>query len=861
MRDRVASAAAALAVAAWAHAGIPLTQVGHFATGFDGSGRPLLIPAIDPAGIGYHDPTGHLFIADSEIEEVPAAFAIVGANVFEVSPSGNALYATYDLTALGNLEPTGITYNGFDGFFYVTDDDARTLTRYSFSPGPGFAVDDEVSTLSTAGSDDPEGVTCDPATGLVYVVDGHGAFVAVYAYDNPRPGWDLVDVLDLNAMNDPADVPNDPEGIAYAPCSGHLFLVTGLEDRIYEFTSDGFFVARYELNGFSPAVIAPQGLTFGAASDGSPGVLSLYVADGGIDNNNDPDERDGDVYEADTGCVGGGEINHPPVIDPIPDESIEVGSTLSLTATAFDPDPLDTLAFSLTGSPPAGASIDPVTGEFNWTPGPSQGPADWDITVRVTDDGVPPLWDQTTFTVTVTVPNSAPIIDPIPDQTVPEEAQLSLIASAIDPDPVDTITFSLVGPPAGASIHPVTGQLTWTPSEAQGPGTYTLTVRASDDGTPPLWDQTAFDVTVQEVNLPPVLDRIGRQTVAAGEQLTFTATASDPDTAPGAGGGLVANWPLDVDFTSLTGAAHGTPVNGASITSAAGEWVLGGGALLLDGLDDFVSFGDIPLTGDLTVVAWVYPLNIASGTASQAVVFGDLADDDWVRIEGNNSRIRFDGDTNAISTNPDFVNGSWQHFGLVRSGTTVTVYRNGVATGTDIQDTPFIPELLGHKSPSPNFFWGFIDDAAVWDRAIDPQDIAYLYNGGAGNSVGSLGQPPLALAFSLEGDVPPGAWIDPASGAFTWTAGPSAASYTFTVRVTDNGAPPLSDEEEITVTVTPGPTCDGDVDGDGAVGIGDLLMLLAAWGTDPGGPPDLDGDGVVGINDLLALLKSWGPCT
>ena len=54
---------------------------------------------------------------------------------------------------------------------------------------------------------------------------------------------------------------------------------------------------------------------------------------------------------------------------------------------------------------------------------------------------------------------------------------------------------------------------------------------------------------------------------------------------------------------------------------------------------------------------------------------------------------------------------------------------------------------------------------------------------------------------------------------------------------------------------------DGNVlDGDGSVGILDLLALLAAWDTDPGGPPDFDGDGSVGILDLLTLLANWGPC-
>lgn len=51
--------------------------------------------------------------------------------------------------------------------------------------------------------------------------------------------------------------------------------------------------------------------------------------------------------------------------------------------------------------------------------------------------------------------------------------------------------------------------------------------------------------------------------------------------------------------------------------------------------------------------------------------------------------------------------------------------------------------------------------------------------------------------------------------------------------------------------------CDADLDRSGDVGITDLLGLLGAWGTNPGGPPDFDGGGV-GVTDLLNLLGSWG---
>ncbi|MHC4414563.1 MAG: beta-propeller fold lactonase family protein [Planctomycetota bacterium] len=54
----------------------------------------------------------------------------------------------------------------------------------------------------------------------------------------------------------------------------------------------------------------------------------------------------------------------------------------------------------------------------------------------------------------------------------------------------------------------------------------------------------------------------------------------------------------------------------------------------------------------------------------------------------------------------------------------------------------------------------------------------------------------------------------------------------------------------------------GDLNGDGTVGISDLLILLGSWGpcpppSDPC-PADLNGDGFVGIADLLMLLANWG---
>ncbi|MHC4415638.1 MAG: alginate lyase family protein [Planctomycetota bacterium] len=54
--------------------------------------------------------------------------------------------------------------------------------------------------------------------------------------------------------------------------------------------------------------------------------------------------------------------------------------------------------------------------------------------------------------------------------------------------------------------------------------------------------------------------------------------------------------------------------------------------------------------------------------------------------------------------------------------------------------------------------------------------------------------------------------------------------------------------------------CRADLDDDRAVGNADLLILLMAMGTDPGGPPDFDRDGTVDSHDLMYLMARWGLC-
>jgi hypothetical protein len=217
--------------------------------------------------------------------------------------------------------------------------------------------------------------------------------------------------------------------------------------------------------------------------------------------------------------------NSGPTVTPIPDQVVNELTPLTFTVNATDTHvPPLPLIYSLI-DPPFNASINSTTGVFTWTPTETQGNGtSYPLTIRVSDGQ---LSTDTIVNITANEVNVAPVLAAIPAQTVNEGSLLTFTATATDADiPANTLTYSLMGAPGGATIVGSTGVFSWTPTEAQGPGTYNFTVRVSDGS---LTHDRAVSVTVSEVNLAPVLAAIPAQTVDAGTLLTFTASATDAD--------------------------------------------------------------------------------------------------------------------------------------------------------------------------------------------------------------------------------------------------------------------------------------------------------------------------------------------
>lgn len=253
-------------------------------------------------------------------------------------------------------------------------------------------------------------------------------------------------------------------------------------------------------------------------------------------------------------------LNVPPIFRPIPLTNIneQVAFTLSLSNFVTDADiPPQTLTFEILSVLPANVFFSP-TGDLFWTPAEDQGPGSYDFTARVVDvalsNVVPSLSATQSFTIVVNEVNVAPLlVSPGTNAvfTIAEGTLLTVTNVATDSDiPANPLAFTLLSlvtngtaaalNTSGIALDLVTGVLTWTPTEAQGPSSNFITIVVTDTNqfavnSKSLSATNSFAVIVTEVNNAPYFTAPSNNTVftlAEGTLLTVTNTAADTDFPP-----------------------------------------------------------------------------------------------------------------------------------------------------------------------------------------------------------------------------------------------------------------------------------------------------------------------------------------
>jgi hypothetical protein len=293
-------------------------------------------PSPDPAGMTYMSTRDRLLLADSEVDEMPI---FQGVNLFQVTRGGQL--TDTGLTTAYSKEPTGAGFNPADGTLFLSDDNANRV--FAVRPGADgrYGTPDDPRTFVNTllfGSDDAEGTEFDAGTGHLLVVDGVNREV----YDvNPvngvfGDGGDVVTHFDLEQHG-----VLDPEGIGVDTSRNSLVVVDRAGRKVYEVTRAGALLRVVDLRP-----ISARNPTGGTVAPGSRGGTSYWIVDRGVDNNTDPNENDGKVYElaAPTGDAA------PSVTITEPAEGATVSGTVTITAGATDDQGVSQIQFLVDGA-------------------------------------------------------------------------------------------------------------------------------------------------------------------------------------------------------------------------------------------------------------------------------------------------------------------------------------------------------------------------------------------------------------------------------------------------------------------------------------------------------------------------------
>lgn len=248
-------------------------------------------PSPDPMGITYDPRSRRLLISDSEVDEMPTLWK--GSNLFIAQRKGN-LFARRTFKKF-TVEPEDLALNNRARVLYVTDDDLDRV----FKDKPGkdglFGTRDDVAVtiLRTHrfGSFDPEGLTWYPLKKMLIVSDSTSRRIYKIRQGKDRRFGTRDDIIRSFGIHRYGFT--TAEDVVMTRFTHHLLIVSSRQRFILETTMNGALIRKIDLTGIG--IKAASGITFAPGTDGSRS--RLYITDSGVDNNVNPAENDGRVFE------------------------------------------------------------------------------------------------------------------------------------------------------------------------------------------------------------------------------------------------------------------------------------------------------------------------------------------------------------------------------------------------------------------------------------------------------------------------------------------------------------------------------------------------------------------------------------
>ncbi len=393
----------------------------------------------------------------------------------------------------------------------ATDPDGNPLELRGENAAPGFPMPDFVTFV-----DNGDG------TGLFRVaptVGDRGDYgLTLFARDDGDGGGPWAPLEQSSTFIVTVESPNEPPQWNYI---GDKVAVVGepfvLTVQATDFDQEPL---QFALSGLPPAAVLTPGATYGSATiNWTPQSIDVasYNATVSVQDGGNGDATSSATDNASFQLVVRSS-NTSPNLPPIANQLINEGDSLSFVASATDPDG-DPLTYHGQGLP-EGATLDPATGEFRWTPSYQQAGSHEDIRIIVSDGHRSRFQD---FSVFVSNTNRGPVIVPREPLFMREGGLLEFTMQAGDIDG-DPIAYSAGILPTGA-VFTEDGRFTWTPGYEQA-GDYVVTFTATDSSG--LSDSTDVTLRIDNINRAPVLDT-SFHAVRLGEELRFMIEASDPD--------------------------------------------------------------------------------------------------------------------------------------------------------------------------------------------------------------------------------------------------------------------------------------------------------------------------------------------
>jgi hypothetical protein len=233
----------------------------------------------------------------------------------------------------------------------------------------------------------------------------------------------------------------------------------------------------------------PSGLTVNAATGVIAGTLSPASAGTHAVT---VTVSDGDLTSTQTFTWTITNVNRPPAMTVVADQTHAENAAVSLQLLASDPDD-DTLTYGATGLP-SGLILDVATGLISGTVLPTS-VSMYAVTASASDGD---MTSAQTFSWTIANLNHAPVLSTLSDRTDSEPATIVLPLTASDPDD-DPLTYAATGLPPGLTVEAATGVIAGDLSHVSV-GTHLVTAMVSDG------DRTTsqpFTWTVRSPTTPP----------------------------------------------------------------------------------------------------------------------------------------------------------------------------------------------------------------------------------------------------------------------------------------------------------------------------------------------------------------------